>query len=77
MSDKKQNEDRYFVTPLGILSAELGPKKADEVWDCLRRFAQAQLDYHEQRGIPCIVLDGGGAVIAVEKESDDDAKTEG
>ncbi|HVU35803.1 MAG TPA: hypothetical protein VHE61_20355 [Opitutaceae bacterium] len=65
----EENELRYRVTPKGALMYRFGKEQADEIWAWLNEYARGILDYREERGIPCIVLDGGGAVIAVHKET--------
>lgn len=66
MNEKEENQE-YRLTAKGILFLELGPEKADRAWAALDRYARRLLDSSEERGVPAIVLEGGGTFVALKR----------
>lgn len=67
--DKETENETYRITPKGVLVVNFGLQQGELIWQTLIDFAQKRLDYEEDRGIPCLVLEGGGHVISVKKNA--------
>lgn len=70
---KKDEKGKYRLTPRGFLRVLTG---SDEVWVKLNIFIEQQCTQNGMNeGIPCLIFEGGGHCVTVEKmEDNSDAK---
>lgn len=67
MNQNKNTEEAYCLTVKGALAAEFGDTEGELIWNSLLRFAKKCMEFDGETGVPCIVLENGGAVFRAKK----------